>query len=401
MRPLIYCAIALCCLQSGCQEPPNSGTMPPPAKPFAGLEQIIDSDGPIRMLLVHGMSEHDPTWGSQYLQPYATDLHATLGSGDGPYPLTPVRFPKNPYLKNHKNLTDTYSANLQRFPINRGGRTILEAYVLTWSPLTEPFKQERFTSDNALPRLTINGDAKQFINGTLSDVVLYLAGYDHHVLEDSVCAAVEIFDNHGLGDDGIQDPKAPIVLLSESQGSIMLFDALLGELPYDRSSHESRFDGSRAHKELFQNTRMFIMNANQLPLLDAWPNVKYGSPMAAETVEPDSGPPPLHSTYIKALGELRHHEAPFSGAKQRPLDLIVLTDLNDDLSYFLDEEDVPPQISIVTLQPVNGPHYYVPIKLPHYVENPYLAHTGYKSNPAVADAIVNEHTTGMIPGNNQ
>jgi hypothetical protein len=381
------------CFIAGCQEPPAPGTMPQTEKPFAGLEQIIEDNGPIRMLLIHGMSDHSPDWGLTYLQPYATNLRANIGAGGKLYSLTPASFPGNEFLKAHKNLTDDYAATLQQFPITRGGKTIIEAYVLTWSPLTRPFKAARFTEDDTLPRLTINAAAKTFVNQVLSDVVLYLAGYDDHVLEDSVCAAVDIFDTHGLGDDGIQSPKAPIVLLSESEGSIMLFDAILGELPYDKASQVRRFDGTHWHREMLRNTKLFIMNANQLPLLDASTNVTYGDLTAAEISEPMGGPPSFSYKYLKAIGKLRHSETPDVGQSEKPMDLLVLTDFNDDLSYYLDEQDAPSEIQVINLKPVNGAHYGIPLKFPNLVENPIIAHTGYSSNADVATAIVNERAS--------
>lgn len=381
-------AAASACMLIGCSTSPPSTTMNSENGSFDGLRQIIAQGGPVRMLLVHGMSSHAPDWGKDYLKPYADLLGAVLDPGDERRCLTPANFPENEFLRSHKNLTDEYSATLQRFPIRKDGRLVIEAYVLTWSPLTAPFKTERFSADDALDRLVVNKAAKQFVNLTLSDVVLYLAGFDHHVLEDSVCAAVEIFDARSLGGDEVKDPNAPVVLLSESLGSMMLFDAILGELPYDRGSHVRRFDSNRAHAEMFRRTRLYIMAANQLPLLDAWPQVNYGDLFAPEAAQPASGAPSVSSYRIRSLGHLR--EKGKGLADRPPLDLLVLSDLNDVLSYRLDEQDVSsiPGIRIHNIEPINSTHW-VPYIYPKLFENPLVAHTGYKDNPAVWDKVVN------------
>jgi hypothetical protein len=376
------------CILAGCSTGPTATTMNSEDERFDGLRQIIAEGGPIRMLLVHGMSSHAPDWGRAYLKPYADLLGAVLENGDEPRHLTPSNFPDNEFLRAHKNLTDDYSATLQRIPVRKDGRLVIEAYVLTWSPLTAPFKTERFSTDELLDRLVVNKAAKQFVNLTLSDVVLYLAGFDHHVLEDSVCSAVEIFDTRSLGGDQIKDSGAPVVLLSESLGSMMLFDAILGELPYDRESHVRRFDSKRAHAEMFRRTRLYIMAANQLPLLDAWPQVSYGELLAQEADQPSSGAPSVSSYRIRSLAALRRKGKGL--AVQRPLDLLVFSDLNDVLSYRLDEQDVSsnPEIRIHNIQPVNSTHW-IPYVYPKLFENPIAAHTGYKDNPDVWDIVVN------------
>ncbi len=349
--------------------------------PFNGIRALAGDENspPVRIFMVHGISNHEPGWALEYLDPIAEQMSwkcETL------VPPTPVELPK-PGGTGALDTTADYSAKLQVFTLSDSRRVRAIAYELTWSPLTINFKKTRLSPDDALQpkRTLVNGYLKeQVLNEDMSDVVLYLARYDNDILRRSVRAALEHFYRKDYDPPADKDrDENPVVFISESLGSMMLYGELQAEqkrlvnataLSAEDARDQAGFD------EMVRHSRLFFMMANQLPLLDVNESTRYDHvPTAAE-----KGPLPQAMAFFGTLPPA----VPGPGAETPVIDVVAFSDINDILSYPLDPDDVRglPNVRLHLFAPVNTLMGFP------FFERPDWAHTSYAGNPQVTAIVV-------------
>ena len=282
---------------------------------------------------------------------------------------------------------DAYAAILTIYIARSDARIVLVAYELTWSPLTAGFKDSRFTPDSAVNRSLFNQKIKAgvFADG-MSEAVLYVGNYHDDILGRSVGAALRRFYEAKFDPAEIRPtengPWHPVVLLSESLGSIMLFDALEQEAAYAQSKEKWQRD---AFARMMASTRVVYMMANQLPLLDVDRQTTEGSPVRSLQTPSRSRTP---TDRLKALSERRSDavgKSPLqTAAAPGPIELVVFSDPSDLLSYQLYPKDVAdlPNLRMHDFTPRNTFNWF------GLFEWPATAHTGYAQNAEVADIVV-------------
>lgn len=164
-------------------------------------------------------------------------------------------------------------------------------------------------------------------------------------------------------------PDAPLVVISHSMGSKILFDTLL------RMTQEPA--GSAAAmlaRQAVQRMRLLVMAANQIPLLslaEQQPTADAGA-----TAATGAGIAPTPDSLQQLLRQRR------TLAAAPPLTLVAFTDPNDLLSYTLPPERYAGQgVTVYNILVSNAPTYL------GLLERPDTAHLDYLANPDVGRLI--------------
>jgi hypothetical protein len=243
--------------------------------------------------------------------------------------------------------------------------------------LTESIKQNRFQSDDAIPRAWINSEIKtKVMNDGLSDAVLFLGKYQT-VMRRAVIKSLCIFLEGAYSDDNCTpNPRfhSDVAFISMSLGSYMLVDVL--------AQKESKPKLAWV-KPLVSRTRLFYMFANQIPQLELSELIP-GATTATALAQ--SSPATKFGAFLELVQ--RTHAKPATAARAAPLQIVAFTDPNDLLSYQLWLSDLPSDgLTPPAYEPAN---VLYPNATPWFglFANPLTAHTGYSTNPEVLDLVV-------------
>jgi hypothetical protein len=204
----------------GCR---TSLVLPKDQTNFPGIAEVATNSGllgPLRLFMIHGMSAHATNWGEAYLDPLA----AKLGAG------WTLVLPTEEHQLQWSDPLNTFVGNVEVYQLQDRGMTRMVVYQLTWSALTAPFKEERFTTDMVAWRPLINQAVRGVVDESLSDVVLYLSGFDNEVLNKTVQIALTNFYTGAWDPDPATKAaisNSPVAIITESLGSLMLVDGLI------------------------------------------------------------------------------------------------------------------------------------------------------------------------------
>ncbi len=331
-----------------------------PAVPVFGSHQVkgigpLLAQTPQRQLdviMVHGMGTHTLCTAQQSVATISKALRATLPGTLSSSTVSSCTDKAQP------GPIQAYTASVDM----DGGTLHFKAIV--WSPLTAALKQQLEYNNTGNPsdcardvdckprRARFNGDGIDFLlNDALADALIY-EGKSNSRISAAVAESIA----HVLG-----KPSAtplPLVLITESLGSKIVFDALATILNNPR-----QFKLKQSRQVLGQRIRLVFMGANQLPFLGLAD--QNGVAPAKDTM----------SNFLSALGK--------SGSAE-PVHFIAFTDPNDLLSFRLQPsrygKDFPwAQFSDVLVSNANT--------VLGRLENPYTAHIGYLDNPDVISII--------------
>ncbi|QGZ39758.1 hypothetical protein IP92_02063 [Pseudoduganella flava] len=361
MRPAPYLlALLLLALLAGCSLPYRPPQFIETDTKFPGLIDFVAQapDRKADVLLVHGMCTHDARW--------ATDTVATLA----------------------KQL----AANVQARPSVRGTAPEIAPYIeivpldvvtpqgtlrfqsLIWSPLTTPVKQQLcYDQTHKSPictgappfpytRAKFNGKVKDWLlDDCLPDALAYQG-----VARDQIQLRMRNAILRTMGD---RDDGAPLVVISESLGSKILFDTLLR---MTQEGPESR--AAQVAEREVRRMAWLIMAANQIPLLQvADQPLATQAPLAAQAAPPDS---------LQQLLQMRRMPAPASRRAATPLTLVAFSDPSDVLTYTLPPERYREAGAVVYNVLVStAPTYF------GFIQDPVRAHEDYLVNPDVGSLI--------------
>jgi hypothetical protein len=367
---------------------------------FSGIAELATNSplsGPLRLFLIHGMSSHLPDWGEAYLKP----LEAKLGPG---WSLT--HLPKDHPVQWSDQPND-FVGNVRVYVMKHNGTARIVVYQLTWSPLTDPFKTNRFQSDVALWRPFVNQTLRGVIDENLSDVVLYLSGFDSNVLNKTVQIALTNFYSGEWDPDPAAKaaiPDSPVVVITESLGSLMFIDGLRALAPPPEEDMDARL------ASFLKNNQMVFMMANQLDLLEMPPPEPSGPvPTPGSTAANESNP---RAKSMRAFLRLRynawhprHHLRSLSDEKTRmqppsagssPFFFVAFNDPYDVLSYKITTDDIQEYAQVQwafvdNFAPRNACDWF------WLYESPAKAHSGYKDNTHVVALVVNGYHKGKPP----
>ncbi len=390
MKPSHQLALAVTwLLLSGCTTPYKTPEMAGTegTQHFLGLADGLQSDRPLDVLLIHGMCTHGKVWANDA----AARIYRALGGG-----------PSEVELASTKVIGTAVELHQQTLSTRHGA---LRVNAIVWSPLTTPFKKQlcydqsnraAYCGPNEAPkpypyrRAKLNQLLKDTIlNDCLSDAMAYQGRSQQAISRQIQMAVVQALGTSG----GMSSPTTmplmtkqlelanaqgvPLVLISESLGSKVIFDALL-ELMKNTNG-----DVKRASEQAFDRVSQIFMVANQLPILALADQSIDADQVGATAATPKS-----------ALGQLLDERALRRAAAQPksepkvwsppPMPTVVaFTDPNDLLSYSLTssphrQQEGYPVVDVIVS---NAP------SILGLVEMPDAAHTGYLENSAVKRLI--------------
>lgn len=333
---------------------------------FDGIGQLIANASlhgtMLHLLWVHGMCTHELNWATDRATRIATALDgAAIQTGA---------------------VAETGGLTRILYRIHTSGGDFDATFVL-WSPMTRPFKHtldfDSPGSDRATSfpyqRAMLNGVLKtDLVNDCLSDAVVYSGQHG-----DPIRAAMNLAVCHELGGIPVAGqpcdlthaaPERPMVVITESLGSKVLFDAAravyhdVGSDPGARAAMDQRF----------ASIQTIYLMANQIPLLDI------ASPM-----------PPASSLdeMVAMVHTGRMAMPPERAAAMAMPTVVAFTDPNDLLSYRL----LAPAVDLARARLINVIASNARTWL-GFLERPDIAHCGYTLNRTVIGLIAYGHKVG-------
>lgn len=388
---LFYAVVALAVLGgSACslpyavpviEEPPS-----PAAAAFPGIAGLRASGSPLRVFWTHGMCSHDIGWVANRIGL----LERAIGTRAKDSPPAAAE-PGRPYT-----VTRTFETP--------DGDIQVSYFV--WSPLTSAFKRDlAFDAPPTLSgglfgfdRAGLNGSLKTgLMNDCLVDAVVYSGRNGDPIraaMEQAVCAAVGGTISANYCDIPSMMPEGPLVIVTESLGSKMVFDAVRNLWNAAAARPGAASEGFATQ---LARVPMLFMLANQVPILDQ------ANPLGPH--EAGSGPAPAAvprtasrsslADFSRLAAEARRSAAP-RPAVQGPeasvpgLTVVAFTDPNDLFSYRL--QPVAQGITetrVVNVITSNSTTYF------GYVERPDAAHCGYGGNAHVVGLLVHGYHPGQ------
>lgn len=352
---------------------------------FSGLQPHIElRKGKMKVLMVHGVGDHQPGYSTEFFEKLAKELHLTVTA----------KTYKNIQLSDANN-PDKELGNLRinRY-MNKDQSQELMFYELTWSDITAQEK-EVLAYDNSgeysFRRAEINDLMKRFSNDTGPDPIIYLGENREAILASfaqSFC-----WMTSGNWDDLPTNTKAvcdnprtsainndQYALVSHSLGSRITIDGM------QRIASKFGADATKSsiNAALKQKTIPIYMMSNQLPML------QLGRKLPEVSGQKDQ--------YCKAGGNN------YSQRMLTKTPIIAFSDPNDLLSYAIPhgfvEKYLDSRLCIdVTNININVAFVYDVFGLGK-LANPMEAHIGYDTDDRVvaliAKGIGNQATTDIV-----
>lgn len=345
---------------------------------FQGVVDMLDPQRPLDLLVVHGMCTHDDTWAHAAI----SNLHAALG-GTGKVDLVSV------------DVADTGIRLLQQTLSTPRGP--VRANAILWSPLTTPLKArlcyDQSEKSETCPaeekaqaypyqRAVLNRILKDgILNDCLSDAVIYQGRSRDQInerMQRAVLQAMATSGGKGSGGDmaaaaASVDENIPLVVVSESLGSKVAFDAIF-KLAESKSPTQ-RAAGQRT----FDRTTMIFMGANQVPILALGDALLDGS---VKSLALDARAYPEDSlAELLMARKARASLKAASASSAAPLRVVAFSDPNDLLSYVLVPSPWAKTYDVVDVVVSNASTFL------GLLEMPTTAHQGYRENQAVRKFI--------------
>lgn len=358
LRLSLLLSLLLCGLLAACSWPYRPPLVPPAS--FPGLVDLAAQAGAREadVLLVHGICTHDASWAATVVPQltHAIDA-ATVAAPASANASARVPATSAPAVEIIATTVST--------PVGQ-----LRFDALIWSPLTAGLKRQLCDDqsgksalcDGAPPypytRARLNARFKDgLIDDCLPDALVY-QGVARDVIQQRMRTAILQALTGARAD-------VPLVVVSHSMGSKILFDTLL------RMSEEAADAPSALlARQTVDRMRFLVMAANQIPLLSL-----ADQPLtAAARMEA-----PADSLQLL----LRQRQSRQRGlAAERHLTLVAFTDPNDLLSFTLDERKYAQQgVTVYNIVVSNAPTYL------GLLERPDSAHLAYFDNPDVGRLI--------------
>jgi hypothetical protein len=256
--------VAILATLTGCSSPYSPPVLDEPglavgAEPaFDGIldHAVRNTDGPLRVGVVHGMCDHDRSWAENRLSLYAKAFGIQDPSSLEPLPMV--------------DGIERYRALL-----SPPGVSPIEFVFVVWSPLSESIK-DNLLYDAAPPtgifpfrRARLNGELKEtLLNRCLADAIVYLGQAGDPIRSAMERVACELLggglDGHGVCRSAGEAMPANLVFVTESLGSKVLFDAVRNLRERTAADPE---EAVRLEKAVGRTQALYLVS-NQVPLLD-------------------------------------------------------------------------------------------------------------------------------------
>lgn len=368
---------------AGCTTPYRPPVFVQGAPPFPGLVGLVEASGqrPVDVILVHGMCTHSEHWAHEAID-------RLMQAVDSNY--------RRPEAQGARSdaAPATRIVPVERTESLAGGRVNFTALV--WSPLTTPLKRQLAYDATGEPtdcsapgeckprRAKLNGRLKDgLMNDCLADALVYQGDSRAAIQRAMVEAIGQVLEASQARAQRARVPPGPLVLVSESLGSKLAFDALSGLLERERTAVEPKVYG-------VDRLALVFMGANQLPILgladqdiDAIGELHTTSVAAtARAPKPDALQRLLREVKVEKQRQAARVPGPSAPARIAGIHLVAFTDPNDLLSYRLQSSRYAgPDVSVADVLVSNDPTYL------GLLERPDTAHKGYAQNPDVASLI--------------
>jgi hypothetical protein len=355
---------------AGCTTPYSPPVFVAGGHDFPGLVGLVEKSGdrPVDVLLVHGMCTHGEDWANKAI--------------DGLIKAVDSNFKPDSSSKSAIHAAAVPGITIVPRTVKLAGGTV-NFSALVWSPLTASLKSQLKYDNTGEPtdcsmpgickpkRASFNGKLKDgLLNDCLSDALVYLGESRESIRTAMVAAITRVIGDSEAKARAAGVTSGPLMLVTESLGSKVTFDAL-AEMVVGSTSPQSKSAGESAVARL----GLVMMGANQLPILglaDQSIDVK-GVPISA------AGPAPEDALMrlLRLSDRAKLTESSFS-----KLSLVAFTDPNDLLSYRLQASRyVSSKVDVTDVLVSNDSTYF------GFLERPDTAHTGYRSNTDVASLI--------------
>ena len=368
MKTLRLFPLLLCI--SACSMPYRPAQFMEAGASFPGLAHFVEQtpSHQVDVLLVHGMCTHDAGWATETVRQLGSALAANL-------PPPAARAKAAP-------------GQIEIIPaVMPAGDGAIRFQSLIWSPLTTPLKQQLCydrTDKSAIcegsppytpQRASINARVKdKLMDDCLPDALIYQGearGQVQQRMREAVLRATA-----GAA------PDAPLVVISESLGSKILFDTLSNMLDEAGATPDATPEARRAAdaaQQTLDRMAYLVMAANQIPILG----------LADQGLPAELGRRALPQDSLQRVLERRRARsaAPAGAAGAAPsalsgLTLLAFTDPNDLLSYTLQKEKYErPGVAVHNVLVSNARTWFGAF------ENPIGAHVRYLDNPDVGRLI--------------
>ncbi|HEY0589344.1 MAG TPA: hypothetical protein VGD52_24660 [Pseudoduganella sp.] len=336
----LFISLLACALLVGCTSLPYRPAQADGA--FPGLVDFVAATPghSVDVLLVHGMCTHDVRWADETVAQLRSALNAQAVRPGGAAPAMAA---------------DGIEIVERTISLRQGE---LRIKALVWSPLTTPLKRQLdydLSARQPATRAKLNARAKdKLLDDCIPDALVY-QGVARDTIQRRMAQAIVRATEDAA-------PGSPLLVLSSSLGSKILFDTLL------------RMDV--AAQRTIDRLAYLVMAANQIPLLalpdQQIPGTTQGS-VAAAVHQPDS----LHALLLKR----RAPASPRTGGGLR-LSVVAFSDPNDLLTYTLERERYAGLgVDVVNVLVSNAPTWF------GLLERPDHAHTNYLLNPDVARMV--------------
>jgi hypothetical protein len=339
-------------LLGGCGTPYRPPVVVRDSTPFPGVAAIVAANGarPVDLILVHGMCTQDPGWAERSIARIAGALSShVLAASPAP-------------------AASAGGIEVVERSQRIGGGT-LHYHALLWSPLTADLKRQLDYDHTGQPtdcaagqvckpkRAALNGSVKdRLLNDCLADAVIY-QGASHDAIRDAMVETVSRILAANPERDGT------LVVVAESLGSKMLFDALASML--ESKQPRTQALGRLAARRL----GLVYMAGNQLPILGLAEQDLVARAMPAQDA-------------LQRFLELRRRQPAQRTERLQRLALVAFTDPNDLLSYrLLPARYAAPEVAVADVLVSNARTWL------GLIENPVAAHLDYLANPAVGELI--------------
>jgi hypothetical protein len=349
-------------LLAACSTPYNSPVVVRDSTPFPGIATVIKEDAtrPVDVVLVHGMCTHDMSWAQATMD----NITKTIRTNTQPQPEPPLGVAPNQIQVVER--TDEAAGGTVHF------------HTLVWSPMSSALKQQLAYDITGAPndcakdsecrpkRAHFNGQIKDsLLNDCLADAMIY-QGQSHPMMKqtmvDAIARVLEGAEQRAGAAPG------PLIVVAESLGSKILFDALSDMLQPEAPAHLHEL-GQRAARRM----AIVFMVGNQLPILG----------LAEQKIDPSiaaQGPPDALQRFL-SLRSSQQQQTPKREALSK-LAVVAFTDPNDLLSYrLLPSRYSGPDVLIADVLVSNSTTWL------GLLEDPFGAHLDYLKNPDVGGII--------------
>jgi hypothetical protein len=337
----LFISLLACALLAGCTSMPYRPAQSDGA--FPGLADFVATapGHSVDVLLVHGMCTHDVRWADETVAHLGRALNARAVGPAGAAPAMEA--------------ADGIQI-VERTVALRQGELRIKALV--WSPLTTPLKRQLDYDLSArfpAKRARLNARPKdKLLDDCIPDALVY-QGVARDAIQRSMARAI-------LRATADAPPGSPLLVLSSSLGSKILFDTLL--------------QMDVAAQRTIDRLAYLVMAANQIPLL-ALADQQVGSAAPAAAAASMRAPDSLYAVLLKRRAAV----SPRTTGSRR-LSVVAFSDPNDLLTYTLERERYAGLgVDVVNVLVSNAPTWF------GLLERPDHAHTNYLLNPDVARMV--------------